>query len=496
MKRYIYLLLLLFCSSCGDVLDVVPENSVTFTNYFQTEQDLVAIVNSIHHSLRGNELALAEREMIGWIIDDVNTEEVYYARDWGAPYYLNDETSVVWSGFYQGIIYNSNLLLDNAYRVENIKPERLELYLQQAYFAKGFAYFRVAQNWGDAPIVQNSTDTRPLAKSPVGKVLDEALKYALKAFDLPKFEDLKDENGAAITFKQYASKGAATALLAHIYAWRAALENNIKYWEEAEKYCSLIIDGKVGSYSLASNPEEVCTKVLARNSQESIWELQVDRIDDPLFLYTPYAICQYLGYPIVPGAVPTDYHYVELTKETVRQLYGKNDLRINAYFFGMDSTFVEAENKIFINKWRYPIYEESEWSDYPLLKGIDVNRIVWRLADIMLLRAECRVRLGRADAVEDLNSIRARAGVSAYDPAEGDLRYMIFRERERELIYEGTRFYDVVRNGYWKTELPEAFSRLTEDDIKNGALYFPVGSNAFFLNDLMLQNTYWLTQQK
>ena len=73
---------------------------------------------------------------------------------------------------------------------------------------------------------------------------------------------------------------------------------------------------------------------------------------------------------------------------------------------------------------------------------------------------------------------------------------MIFRERERELIYEGTRFYDVVRNGYWKTELPEAFSRLTEDDIKNGALYFPVGSNAFFLNDLMLQNTYWLTQQK
>ena len=157
---------------------------------------------------------------------------------------------------------------------------------------------------------------------------------------------------------------------------------------------------------------------------------------------------------------------------------------------------VEAENKIFINKWRYPIYEESEWSDYPLLKGIDVNRIVWRLADIMLLRAECRVRLGQADAVEDLNSIRARAGVSAYDPAEGDLRYMIFRERERELIYEGTRFYDVVRNGYWKTELPEAFSRLTEEDIKNGALYFPVGSNAFFLNDLMLQNTYWLTQQK
>ncbi len=127
---------------------------------------------------------------------------------------------------------------------------------------------------------------------------------------------------------------------------------------------------------------------------------------------------------------------------------------------------------------------------------MDVNRIVWRLADIFLLRAECRVRLGKADAVEDLNKIRKRAGIADYSASEGDLRYAIFKERTRELIFEGQRYYDVVRNGYWKTELGPAFALLTEEDIKDGALYLPVGWGAFNLNELMRQNTYWLKKQK
>ncbi|MEI3421592.1 MAG: hypothetical protein V8R91_11405 [Butyricimonas faecihominis] len=40
------------------------------------------------------------------------------------------------------------------------------------------------------------------------------------------------------------SKGAVTALLAQLYAWRAAVEKKPEYWEEAEKYCNMIISGE------------------------------------------------------------------------------------------------------------------------------------------------------------------------------------------------------------------------------------------------------------
>ena len=129
--------------------------------------------------------------------------------------------------------------------------------------------------------------------------------------------------------------------------------------------------------------------------------------------------------------------------------------------------------------------------------NIDQNVVLWRLTDIILLRAECRAKLGKEGADTDLNRIRQRAQAPLY-PSDYDregLLMAIFREREKELFCEGHRYYDVVRNGLWKTELPEAFSKLTEQDIKNGALYFPVTKDAFGgNNDLMIQTPFWLNR--
>lgn len=495
MKIFYFMILITTFLSCDYVLDIQPENDVTFTNYFETEQDVAAVVNSIHVGLRNCETGMIQREILSWYADEFNDYSFESTRTLDPLYYLDDETGINWGSFY-GVIYNANLLIDNMYRVSEITEERKQFYLQQAYFAKGIAFFRLAQNWGEAPITTSSTDTRPLAKSSTAEVLQEALNWALKAIDLPKFEDLKDETGASITSKQYASQGATAALLANIYAWRGALNNDLNDWKEAEKYCTMIIDNKVGNYILANSPEEVCTEVLKRNSQESIWEIQIDQIDDPLFLTTPYYICNFIGFPLVEGVAPSDLHSVVIKKETVRNLYAENDKRIDAYFYGMDSTYQGAEENAFIYKWRYPIHEPSEWWPTPTYKGMDVNRIVWRLADIILLRAECRARLNNDDAINDLNRIRKRAGIADYSSNEGDLRYAIFKERTRELIFEGQRFYDAVRNGYWKTEIAPGFELLTEQDIADGALYLPVGWGAFNLNDLMRQNTYWLKQNK
>ena len=68
----------------------------------------------------------------------------------------------------------------------------------------------------------------------------------------------------------------------------------------------------------------------------------------------------------------------------------------------------------------------------------------------------------RIGAIADLNKIRDRAKAKRYSESEydGNLRYAIFKEREKELLMEGTRYFDVLRNGYIKrsfTEISETF---------------------------------------
>lgn len=51
MKKYISYLLLCFsmilCWQCEDFIDVRPENSPTYTNYFRTQQDAEALLTGL-----------------------------------------------------------------------------------------------------------------------------------------------------------------------------------------------------------------------------------------------------------------------------------------------------------------------------------------------------------------------------------------------------------------------------------------------------------------
>lgn len=114
-----------------------------------------------------------------------------------------------------------------------------------------------------------------------------------------------------------------------------------------------------------------------------------------------------------------------------------------------------------------------------------------------MLRAECFAKIGENGLAEaDLNEIREYNNVNAYPDSGGDekgLKYAIFHERERELLMEGQRFFDIVRNGmeYINAYLPSDFQKLTRQDVKNGAIFFPICTNAFELNNLLRQNIYW-----
>lgn len=506
---------------CADFIDVRPENSMTYTNYFRTQKDAEALLSGIMAYMRSS----INLRNSAYIVDDNVNFSIDNDLDW-----LNNLSS--FKG-YGDLIYQANLIIDNAHRFE-ISKEELEPYLLQAYFAKSVAYFFLAMKFGDAPIIKNSTNFDKLPQSPHNEVLDESEKWALKAMDLPKYEDLIQQT-AAIRMKQYGSKGAVAALLAHLYAWRAGVEGKHEYWEKAEEYCRMIIDGDVGDYHLAMDPEEVCTKVMFRDSKESIWEIYYG-IDDNNFQYP----VPFIGFPIVTTSryTPDNTWQPSIYKTTVNQMYPEGDRRRDAYFWGtnadsvylklvegevvasvekgQDSIIVAYDNKsikrAYLYKFRYPFYMYEDYRPEPILLGMNQNKVIWRLADIYLLRAECRARQGKANAVDDLNTIRRRAygdDSHAFPCAEdienglvGNIQLAIFREREKELLYEGHRYYDIIRNGmcylrgedshdYIRKEISEAYARLTDQDIQDGALYYGLEQSCFENNDLLRQNRYW-----
>ena len=92
-------------------------------------------------------------------------------------------------------------------------------------------------------------------------------------------------------------------------------------------------------------------------------------------------------------------------------------------------------------------------------------------------------------------SIEAREGrsISEIFAKEGEV---YFREREREMFFDGERYYDIVRNGYYTLPgmISEVFEQLTEQDVKDGALYVPIMDTEMQRNTLMRQNPYWLAR--
>lgn len=518
MKKILFFILFFPLFSCDDWLDVDSEISVTYQNYFDGEADLEALLITMLES------PSSYLDIFDWaslLCDNVQTNSQGFRKM--EPTMIWGSNDISW-GYAYKVIYLANMLESNRHRFKNISEERADYWIAQANFIKGLTYFNIARKWGDAPIAPTNTeDASPRAKSPVDSVLAEAIRAAKKALILPTYDKLTDANGDKVTSRQFASIGTVHTLLANIYAWLGGLHGDKAYWEKAEQEASYVIDGQAGHYELVSLGDLV-TKTFgpARDVTEVIYAIESNPENEDRFyqggFYSKYPGWELINYPYSirdPQNIERNIGVSRISVETVEQLYREpRDLRRKEYWlnlgepimiekFNEDTEEVELVEFLptyaYLNKWRTPYFSTNP--DVSLggtkLLGMEGNIVKWRLADVILLRAECRAQLGMAEATDDLNRIRARAGLGNYRGSQDKKTLLreIFDERDRELFGETCRYYDIVRNGYTRELLEGNYKALTDEDIKNGALYLPVGENAFMKNTLMSQNTYWSWHQ-
>lgn len=495
-------------SSCN--LDLVTENDLTYATAFSTEHELNATTASIHFFLNAYFSSASPFYLASTIADESNYPSL---RQWN-PKEVVDNVGDGWTWLYSAI-FESNLLLDNIHLTKDLTPERKAFHTGQAYFAMGLCYFTLSQRFGEAVITENSTVIKTYSLSSKLEVIDAAIGYAKRALEvLPTHDKLTDRNGAQLRYKQFASKGTSAALLAHLYAWKGSVIELYKLpgdaaeaYRESMTYANMLINGQVGSYRLCQSPEELCQRLSAPEEEnpEEIFSLIFDRYRSEHSI-SPVPVLGYVGWPVDETKTKGDIvnQPLRILRESVqKRLYPlENDQRRSAFFYNIDEAVDPddpASKYAPMYKWRKSIYTVDADSELgKSFRTIDAHYTYWRLADIILLRAENAAKLGLdGEALNDLNTIRRRAGLGDYSGSGKQLKLEIFRERERELIGEHERYFDVLRNGYMLQELEGKFRELTQQDINDGALVLPIPPTASrtkdgrIVNTLIRQHVYW-----
>jgi starch-binding outer membrane protein, SusD/RagB family len=249
--------------------------------------------------------------------------------------------------------------------------------------------------------------------------------------------------------KARATKGAANALLAKVWAQRSDRD-----YAKVLEYANAVINSPAG-YALLDNFEHLFDGNHYNNA-ESILEIQ----------YIGGTEANWGPQLLLPPS---------LSGDTWRKFVTPSHDLVNAF---------DAEGDV-VRKNSTILFENAPWSDE--FWSIAVNGSVpfaykwksasgWastnrqyivRLADIILLKAEALNALGQFDAAADaLNSIRERAGLDETEAdTEVEMALAIENERRLELAQEGQRWDDLKRYG----RAVEVMNGLNEIDLRTGS---------------------------
>ncbi len=492
--------LLFTLSSCSDYLDVLPLNEVVLENYWTKKDDVTSELNGCYESLTSE----GSLERMG-IWGELRSENLVQGSNLENKYVeilkenilpTNDLTK--WEDFYR-TINRCNILLNYADGVQKLDPNYTEAQMRankaEATFIRDLCYFYLIRTFRDVPMVfEPSIDDLQEYKVPATPMM-EALK--MLSDDLEKVKDdavLRYVDDSKMTNSEASSQAyencakvtrvAIYTLLADIYLWRGE-------YDKAISCCDYVINFKKNQYKervakkgqmndmFLFNGIPMIRESLANSktcgnafneifgygnengfSFESIFELGYKKGNEGN-VKNNYIYKFYSGQNIIGGfAAPEDY-YQNVTSGT-NDYFAKNDCRVY-------ENIIEHSGKYIIGKYTNyrPNLENDNVTDFKSLKYNPElitynyhNWIIYRLSDVMLIKAEACIMKNDPDfqtAFSLINSINKRArnytenvksdslAFSAYSSNKEEMEKLLMLERKREFMFEGKRWFDLVR---------------------------------------------------
>ena len=535
--------------SCSDFLEIEPLNDIVLDKFWNEENDVENIVAGCYSGMQNR--ILIER-MIVWgelrsdhliggtgVQDNINIQNILKENITANNVYTS------WGEFYD-IINRCNTVLHYSPLVAERDPNYTETELMatraEVSAIRDLCYFYLIRTFRDVPY-----STQPF--------LDELQQMAMPA---TKFDAVLDslitdlENVKSYAVKTYPvsktnyqcgriTQDAIHAMLAEMYLWKKDYANSVKYADmvidaKTQRFQNEIDNagGNSSSYKMFEGYPLIYDSYTTGNlygnaygtifgsgaSRESILELIF--ADDNTRLANHGLSFLYGNQKTMPGIVkPADFITTDVSDASYKVFCDKYDTRNYENLYKMSASQCGVAKYVCksgmvsissteINSLASPSYPEEY---------CHANWILYRLTDVMLLKAEALVQMVEGDAKSEVNDSLLRAAydivsvinkrsncATTYMPityanysTKSQMENLVFEERARELMFEGKRWYDLVRRSLRDGNTSYLVQQVTRKGSDNAsvvqaklakmdAIFWPYNLDELKVNPYLVQN--------
>ena len=555
MKKLKYIVCSFFIATvltgCEDFFDTLPMNEVVLENFWTDKNDVTSVVNSCYESLESED-CMVRMGVWGELRSDNlkggsnPSDEINQILKENI---LPSNSMCNWKVFYQ-TINRCNTVCYYAPHVQAIDPNYTESEMRaniaEASALRALCYFYLIRTFRDVPYT-----TAPS--------IDDAQEYVLPALpfndildslttDLEKVKDdavrryYLDDSPNAYQNSSRITRVAIWALLADLYLWKGD-------WDNCIKYCDLVLEFKRQQYEDMLDRDGIVPDI------ELFGNI-------PMILEKPSGATTYgYSYDAIFGEGNSFESLFELYFESnqrqmntwVGKFYGGNNNNEIGYLgapdflrqdvaTGTNTLFKKIDGRAYasismVNQSYYPrkyYYEDVTFNTQSVTAESslnfsssvrsreDANWIFYRLSDAILMKAEALIQRGMVDtsgvavdfqrAFQLINTVNKRAidaspissrvdtlKMSDYVNSKVAMEELLMEERQREFLFEGKRWFDLVRMARRDGNNIRLSTLATRKYIENvnaikiklanpDRIFFPYAKSELKVNPLLKQN--------
>lgn len=458
-KIFIYIITVITFTACSDdFTDLAPISNRNEANFYNNSDDFIFGINASYRGLQSTEVYgrayWTMFEMRGDNTDQgpdqTGLASQYTVINTFTEDALNEQIGASWRGSYK-VIANSNVIISRIDAVE-MDGDLKKRIIGEALFLRSLMYYHLAVAFGNIPL-----QLTPFVPGDELIQVDANTVYNQLVLDLT----LAEENlGLSSEEAGRATKGAAATLLAKVYLTlgkKTEAATVLRRIKDSYGY-RLLLD-----YASIWGDEN-------ENNEESIFEVQ----------YISGGIGQGSAFTneFSPNAFLQNGQGFGRNRPTdaMRNAYEENDTRFSP---SMGTSWINASGDVvvanFVNKFK---------GNPPMENDSDINFIVFRYADVLLMLAEA---IGESpESYGYINLVRFRAGLPNIDAAtSGTFQEKLLHERQVELAFENHRWADLKRFGVAKQKVNQAEPFIPESSVRE--LFF-IPQREMDINKNFIQN--------
>lgn len=545
-------------TSCGEWLELEPHNEITQENFWNQAADVQSAVSGCYLTMESN--AVLSR-MLVW--GEFRADNVTYngtttaEKDASLDHILKEGITATNAYTYWGDIYTvinrCNTVINFAPQVAakdlSYSPGEMKMHIAEVTTLRSLMYFYLIRTFRNVPYVEEAylDDSKPqkIGQTDFYVVLDKLIASleAVKNDAYTEFPESTNDNEKLYSTSRV-TKPFIWALLSEMYLWKQDYDNCIKYADmiidfkkkkaEEQRFTSTDFEYVNGypliNFNIQTNRNrnhafDFNQIFVTGNSMESIFELNFNgasfgQYNEPISNF--YGAEGHVA-RVIPAKNLSDLSDKKETKnvfaeknnfydgrlfKSIRYNYGGNPMYIYKYTASGDGiTFRSSQTPYTTGYYadRYGVYGDKEDSRN------SSNFIIYRLSDIMLLKAEALALKISSDAALSEGSADYDLMKRAFDLVQAvnnralledkpsskldivdivnkkDMIDLVYDERNRELLFEGKRYFDLVRRTMREGNSLYLADKCSKKDSNLGAYiksflenYDPTQPNAIF----------------